>query len=161
MILCKETSSKHKNPVKAILSAHVSRAGNRSVKMLPALPSTSVLQHATAQLRYCKQEQVYYIEISCRSVIWADYAFPLSMSGNWAECTLATYTLQVSGVTTAFKCRSESRKLSFHVCTEQDSLPNLQRGNHSNAVITIATLWENGGPQISWFCVSCCWQNKH
>ncbi len=29
------------------------------------------------------------------------------------------YTLQVSGVTTAFKCGSESRKLSFHVCTEQ------------------------------------------
>ncbi len=41
----------------------------------------------TAQQLYCKQEQVYerYIDLSCRRVIWADSAFPVSMSSNWAD----------------------------------------------------------------------------
>ncbi len=49
------------------------------------LPSTAVLQHVTAQQRYCKQVQVQvqvykrYIDISCLRVIWADLAFPVSM----------------------------------------------------------------------------------
>ncbi len=46
-------------------------------------------------------------------------------SGEFAGQSRATYTLQVSGVTTAFICGSESHKLSFHVCTEQHSLPHL------------------------------------
>ncbi len=97
MILCKETYKSIKTLAKLLLSAHVSRAWIRSVKeILPALPSTAVLQHATAQQHYCKQEQVYYIEISCRWVIWADYAFPVSMSGNWAECTLIERNIERS-----------------------------------------------------------------
>ncbi len=47
---------------------------------------TSVVQISctTAQQRYCKQEQVYecYIDISYRHIIWADLAFPVSMSLN-------------------------------------------------------------------------------
>ncbi len=29
-----------------------------------------------------------HIEMSCQCVIWADSAFPMRMSGKWAECTL-------------------------------------------------------------------------
>ncbi len=45
-------------------------------------PSTAVLQHATAQYRYCKQ--VYYIEISCQCAIWAD-----SLLFRWAWVVLS------------------------------------------------------------------------
>ncbi len=34
--------------------------------------------------------------ISCRCVIWADSAFPVSMSGNWAECTLIERNIERS-----------------------------------------------------------------
>ncbi len=84
MIRCKEALSEHVYKYKTLAKLYYQRMWAEHIS---EGDFTAVPQHVTAQQRYCKQEQVYqrYIDISCQHVIWADLAFPVSMSGNWAE----------------------------------------------------------------------------
>ncbi len=99
MILCKETSSKLMKPLAKLyyqqMWAEREQIREGDVTRVTQYSCTTAC-HSKVTLLQTGTSILTYIEISCWCVIWANSAFPVSMSGNWAECTLIERNIERS-----------------------------------------------------------------